>query len=140
MWAPTVRRPPGRGRTKEVTMGSKKDSGFTTEVLREAIEADSGDGLLALYEDDAQIRVIDHADQPSHPKVLRGRGEIEEMLADIYSREMIHRLDQCVIDGDHAAFTESCQYPDGNKVYAESMVTLRDGRISDQILIQAWDE
>ncbi|MYS16271.1 nuclear transport factor 2 family protein, partial [Streptomyces sp. SID4982] len=80
-------------------MGSRQDSAFTTEALREAIEADSGEGLLALYEDDAQIRVIDQSDQPSHPKVLRGRGEIEEMLADIYSREMIHRLDQCVIDG-----------------------------------------
>ncbi|MFD4791641.1 nuclear transport factor 2 family protein [Streptomyces sp. NPDC058459] len=121
-------------------MGSGQDSAFTTGALREAIEAHSGEGMLALYEDDARVRVIDHADQPSHPRVLRGRGEIEEMLADSYGREMIHRLDQCVIDGDHAAFTESCQYPDGNQVYAESMVTLRDGRISEQILIQAWDE
>ncbi|MEW2130867.1 nuclear transport factor 2 family protein [Streptomyces sp. NPDC005435] len=121
-------------------MGSTKNPAFTTDTLRESIESDTGDSLLNLYEDDAEIRVIDRDAQPSHPKVLRGRSEIREMLDDIYSRDMIHRLGQCVIDGDHAAFTESCEYANGDRVYAESMITLRDGRISEQILIQAWDD
>jgi hypothetical protein len=62
------------------------------------------------------------------------------MLSDVYGRDMTHHLDQCVVDGDHVAFTESCEYPDGVKVLSSSMLSLRDGRITEQTLIQAWDE
>jgi hypothetical protein len=53
---------------------------------------------------------------------------------------MTHRLDQCIVQGDRAAYSESCEYADGVRVLAESMVTLRDGKIAEQITIQAWDE
>jgi hypothetical protein len=45
-----------------------------------------------------------------------------------------------VVQGDRAAYSESCQYSDGMRVLSESMVTLRDGKISEQIIIEAWDE
>ncbi len=38
------------------------------------------------------------------------------------------------------AFTEECTYPDGVRVLAESMLSLRDGKIVEQTTIQAWDE
>jgi hypothetical protein len=38
------------------------------------------------------------------------------------------------------AYSESCQYRDGTRVLSESMITLRDGKISEQITIEAWDE
>lgn len=44
-----------------------------------------------------------------------------------------------IAQDDHAAYVESCQYADGGRVLAESMVLLRDGRIAEQILIQSWD-
>ncbi|MET7287939.1 nuclear transport factor 2 family protein [Streptomyces sp. NPDC005573] len=121
-------------------MGTASGSGFDVDTLRRGIEGDTGNILLSLYADDAEIRIIDQNDRPSHPKIIRGRGEIAEMLDEVYSRDMTHHLEQCVIEGTHAAFTESCQYADGTKVIAESMVTLRDGRIGEQIMIQAWDE
>ncbi|MET8586648.1 nuclear transport factor 2 family protein [Streptomyces collinus] len=121
-------------------MGTATGSAFDTETLRRAVEGTTGNSLLALYADDAEIRIIDRNSQPSHPKILHGRGQIAEMLDDIYSRDMTHRLDRCVVQGDHAAFTESCQYGDGTRVLAESMISLRDGKITEQILIQAWDE
>ncbi|QLJ03300.1 nuclear transport factor 2 family protein [Streptomyces sp. NEAU-sy36] len=121
-------------------MGSATGSAFDTETLRRGIEGTTGNTLLALYADDAEVRIVDHNTQPSHPRVLHGRGEIAALLDDIYRRDMTHKLDQCVVQGDHAAFTESCQYGDGTRVLAESMITLRDGKIARQILIQAWDE
>ncbi|MER6329391.1 nuclear transport factor 2 family protein [Streptomyces sp. NPDC014983] len=121
-------------------MGTATGSGFDTETLRRGIEGNTGNTLLALYADDAEIRIVDRNTQPSHPKILHGRGEIAEMLDDVYRRDMIHKLERCVVQGDHAAFTESCQYGDGTRVLAESMITLRDGKIAEQILIQAWDE
>ncbi|MFG2881346.1 nuclear transport factor 2 family protein [Streptomyces sp. NPDC048297] len=121
-------------------MGTATGSTFDTETLRRGIEGNTGNTLLALYADNAEILIIDHDSQPSHPKILQGRGQIAELLDDVYSRDMTHHLDQCVIEGNHAAFTESCEYEDGTRVLAESMITLQDGKISQQILIQAWDE
>jgi hypothetical protein len=121
-------------------MGTATGSTFDTETLRRGIEGNTGNTLLALYADDAEIRIIDRDSQPSHPKVLHGRPAIAELLDDVYSRDMTHKLEQCIIQGDHAAFTESCEYADGVRVLAESMITLREGKIAEQIMIQAWDE
>lgn len=121
-------------------MGTAASSGFTTETLRNSIEGNSAANVLSLYADDAEIRVVDRNSQPSHPTVLHGRDEISAMLDDVYSRDMTHTLEQCVMDGDHVAFSESCRYSDGMRVLSESMLTLRDGKIVEQTMIQAWDE
>ncbi|EGX54967.1 hypothetical protein SZN_35272 [Streptomyces zinciresistens K42] len=121
-------------------MGTATHPSFDTETLRRGIEGHTPQTLLSLYTDDAELSVVNREAQPSHPRVLRGRGEIGEMLTDVYSRDMTHRLEGCVIDGDHAAYRESCEYADGVRVMSESMITLRDGRISRQIMIEAWDE
>ncbi|MBL1104088.1 nuclear transport factor 2 family protein [Streptomyces sp. 5-8] len=121
-------------------MGTATGSAFDTETLRRGIEGNTGNTLLSLYADDAKIRIVDRNNQPSHPTVLQGRGQIAELLDDIYRRDMTHKLEQCVIQGDHAAYSESCEYEDGTRVLAESMITLRNGKIAEQLIIQAWDE
>ncbi|GAA2543365.1 MULTISPECIES: nuclear transport factor 2 family protein [Streptomyces] len=113
---------------------------FDTDALRRGIEADTPANLVSLYADDAELRIVDRNTQPSRPKVLHGRDEIAAMLDDVYSRDMTHKLEQCVVQGDRAAYSESCVYPDGVRVLSESMLSLRDGRITEQTLIQAWDE
>jgi hypothetical protein len=52
---------------------------------------------------------------------------------------MTHKLEECVVEGDRVAYSESCQYPDGARVLAESMLLLQDGKITRQTMIQAWD-
>ncbi|MGX4687910.1 nuclear transport factor 2 family protein [Streptomyces sp. JNUCC 63] len=121
-------------------MATRSSPAFDTDTLRRGIEGDTASTLLSLYADDAEIRIVDRNTQPSHPKVLHGRDEIGSMLNDIYGRDMTHKLEQCVMQGDHAAYIESCEYGDGVRVLAESMVSLRDGKIADQTMIQAWDE
>ncbi|PZT71214.1 nuclear transport factor 2 family protein [Streptomyces sp. SW4] len=121
-------------------MGTTAPSGFDTETFRRALEGGTVADLVSLYADDARVRIVDRNTQPSHPRVLHGRDEIAEMLDDIYSRDMTHKLEGCVVQGDRAAYSESCAYPDGARVLAESMMSLRDGKIVDQTLIQAWDE
>ncbi|MFB6963509.1 nuclear transport factor 2 family protein [Streptomyces sp. NPDC056309] len=121
-------------------MPTSASRAFDTGTLRLGIEGDTPDTLLSLYADDAEIRVVDRDSRPSSPKILHGRDEIGRMLQDVYGRDMTHRLEQCVVQGDRAAYVESCRYADGGRVLAESMVLLRDGRIAEQILIQAWDE
>ncbi|MFJ7334114.1 nuclear transport factor 2 family protein [Streptomyces sp. NPDC101110] len=121
-------------------MGTAADPAFDRETLRQGLEGHTPDILLSLYADDAEMRIVDHTTQPSHPKVLQGRDEIGRMLEDVYSRDMSHKLERCVIQGDEAAYSESCQYADGVRVLSESMLSLRDGKITEQTLVQAWDE
>ncbi|MGW2046388.1 nuclear transport factor 2 family protein [Streptomyces sp. NPDC001858] len=121
-------------------MGTAAGSAFDTETLRRGVEGQTATTLLSLYADDAELRVIDHNTQPSRPRVLHGRDEIAQLLDDVYSRDMTHKLEECIVQGDRAAYSESCQYADGVRVLAESMITLRDGKIVEQTLIQAWDE
>jgi hypothetical protein len=120
-------------------MGTAATPTFDTETLRRGVEG-RPETLLSLYADDAELRIVDRNTQPSHPKVLHGRGEIAELLDDVYTRDMTHKLERCIVQGDQAAYSESCEYPDGVRVLAESMISLRDGKITEQTLIQAWDE
>ncbi|KUN30266.1 MULTISPECIES: nuclear transport factor 2 family protein [Streptomyces] len=114
---------------------------FSTETLRQGIEGDKAANLLSLYADDAELRIVDRNTQPSNPRVLHGRSEIGELLEDVYSRDIkAHKLEKCIMQGDQVAYTESCEYSDGVRVFAESMITLRDGKIAEQIMLQAWDE
>ncbi len=113
---------------------------FGADTLRRGIEADTSAPLVSLYADDAELRIVDRDTQPSHPKVLHGRDEIAAMLDDVFSRDMTHTLEACGVQGDHAADCESCRYPDGVRVLSESMLTLRNGKITGQTMIQAWDE
>ena len=109
-------------------MGTSTTPSFDTDTLRRAVEGNTPDTLLSLYTDDAEIRVVNRNAQPSSPKVLRGRDEIADMLTDVYSRDMTHKLEGCVVQGDNAAYSESCEYADGVHVMSESMITLRDGK------------
>ncbi|MEN3584320.1 MULTISPECIES: nuclear transport factor 2 family protein [unclassified Streptomyces] len=121
-------------------MSTTETTRFDSDTLRQAVENRSAATLVSLYADDAELRIVDRSTQPSNPMVLRGREQIAEMIGEIYERDLTHSLDQCVVEGDRAAFAESCRYPDGVRVLAESMVSLRDGKIVEQTMIQAWDD
>ncbi|MFJ8079137.1 nuclear transport factor 2 family protein [Streptomyces sp. NPDC096205] len=121
-------------------MGTSTSPAFSADTLRRGLEGQSSQDLLELYANDAELRIVDRNTQPSHPKVMHGRSEIGAMLEDVYGRDMTHKLEGCVVQGDRAAYSESCEYADGVRVLSESMITLRDGKIAEQIMIQAWDE
>ncbi|MET9731134.1 nuclear transport factor 2 family protein [Streptomyces sp. NPDC006458] len=121
-------------------MGTSTSPAFNADTLRRGLEGQSADGLMSLYADDAEVRIIDRNTQPSHPMVMNGRDQIQSMLNDVYSRDMTHKMEECIVQGDRAAYSESCLYPDGVRVLSESMIRLRDGKIVEQIMIQAWDE
>lgn len=45
------------------------------------------------------------------------------------------------VDGaDEAAYSESCGYEDEVLVLSESLLSMRDGRIAEQTLMQVWDK
>ncbi|MFV2196624.1 nuclear transport factor 2 family protein [Nocardiopsis sp. LOL_012] len=119
---------------------SARQSFFDADTLKRAVASGDADTLVAQFSDDAEMEMIDQRTPPSAPTVLRGREAIGQTMRELFSRDMTHEVLQCVVQGDHAAYTERCSYPDGNKVMSMTMLDLRDGRIVHQSTVQAWDE
>lgn len=110
------------------------------EALRSAMEESDFDALIELYADDAELRTVNKNTTPSSPLVLRGKEQIAEMLRDVCGRAMTHRIEDEVVGEDRIAFNEACEYPDGLKVLTATTLDLRDGKISRQVNVEAWDE
>lgn len=109
-------------------------------VLKRAIESHDGKMLSSLYSDDAVVTIIDRDNPPSHPREVAGREAIEAFWDDICGRDMTHRVDIGPSENGRFAFTETCAYPDGTKVFCATMTETDHGRIKRQTVVQAWDE
>ena len=93
----------------------------------------------ALYGEDAVVQVIDRDNPPSKPRNLEGRSAISAYFDDVYERDMIYKIESGVAVGKRLAFTQSCAYPDGTRVFCSAMIKLKGGKIARQIVVQAWD-
>jgi len=113
---------------------------FDPQALKRSIEERDASAQVALFADDATVEVVDKANPPSNPLVLRGRDAIREQLEDVMSRDMTHSVSGLVVDGDKASYLIDCTYPDGNKVLCMASAELRDGRIARLRGLQAWDQ
>jgi ketosteroid isomerase-like protein len=118
---------------------STTSNSFDATALRRGIEHRDAAALLPLYAPDATIEITDAAHGPSTPLRLAGREEIAGHLEDVYGRDMEHRVELTVADGDALGYTVRCAYPDGTLVRCASMARLRDGRIVSETIVQAWD-
>jgi ketosteroid isomerase-like protein len=117
-----------------------KANGVTGAAIKRAIEGRDGEMLAGFYADDATLRVIDRNNPPSKPREIRGKAAIADFWDDICSRAMTHQVSFSAAEGDRLAFSQDCAYPDGAKVFCLAMIELRNGRIFNQTVVQAWDE
>ena len=112
---------------------------ITIDGIRKAVETRDAQSLKALYSAQAVMTIIDTDNPPSKPRKIKGAKEIGIFLDDVYSRDMKHTIDFGVVDGNHLAFTEGCQYPDGTHVIASTTAELGPDGIVNQTTVQAWD-
>jgi ketosteroid isomerase-like protein len=112
---------------------------FDLAALSRAIEERDAASQLALYADDAEVRLVDQDNPPSAPRILRGKPAIAAWIQDVSARDMTHRVERTVVQGDRAAFTESCRYPDGTAVLCSAVLDLDQGLIVREVGLQAWD-
>jgi hypothetical protein len=113
---------------------------FDLDAFVRAAEARDASTQLSMYGPEATVTIVDKVSQPGSPRVLRGREEIRAWLEDTYGRDMSHSVKHTVKDDAGAAFTQACRYPDGTNVLCATVITLDDGRIADQTVVQVWDE
>lgn len=113
---------------------------FDLAALTHALEHSDATALLALYEEDAEMEIIDRNRPPSAPLRLVGRPAIEAFWRDVCARDMTHAVGEAISDAHRAAFVERCTYPDGCHVVSAMTLELHDGRIRRHLTVQAWDE
>lgn len=110
------------------------------DELRRAIESRDAAAQLALYADDAELIVVDKDHPPSNPQRVQGIDAIRTVIEDVCARDMTHEVTNAVSDRERAAYTLTCRYPDGSRVFCATLLRLRDGKIVRQEGVQAWDE
>ncbi len=113
---------------------------FDLGTFKQAIEERDASTQLAMYAENAEVTLVDHVAQPSAPRVLHGRGEIQTWIEDVCGRDMTHRVRHTVQDERGVAFIETCRYPDGTGVTCATVLEIDNGLVACQIGVQAWDE
>jgi len=126
-------------KTKPKSKSRPKSKPVTVAGLRRAVEGRKAGALAGLYADDAVIHVIDRDNPPSRPRRLQGKSDISAYFEDVCGRDMTHKVEAGVAVGNRLAFTQSCAYADGTKVFCSAMADLKGGKIVRQMVVQAWD-
>lgn len=119
-------------------MGTTADM-LDLDALRRAIESRDAAAQAEMFADDATVTMIDHDHPPSSPQTIQGRAAIRAMLDDVCSRDMTHRVTHALAGPGGAAYTIECRYADGTRVEVAAMLDVRDGLITHQEGVQAWD-
>lgn len=118
------------------------------EQLRRALAAQDFDALARLYAEDATLEEVSSINPPAHPLVIQGRDAIlshlrEQILRDPISGWRRQIQESAVVEGfeteEGIAFTEERIYAAGDKAIAQHVARKRDGQISHDRLVVAWD-
>jgi hypothetical protein len=128
-----------KAKPKSRTKSKAKSRPVTVAALKRAIEGRKANALAGLYSEDAVVQVIDRDNPPSKPRNLQGKRAISEYFEDVCGRDMTHKVEVGLAVGNRLAFTQSCAYPDGTKVFCSAMIDLKGGKIARQVVVQAWD-
>lgn len=133
----SARQPARKSRSK--VKSEAKPKSVTVAALKRAVEGRDAEALAAMHAADAVMLVIDHDNPPSSPRRLAGKAAISSYFSDVCGRDMARLIENAVATGNRLAFTQSCTYADGTKVFCAAMLDLKGGKIAQHTVIQAWD-
>jgi hypothetical protein len=110
------------------------DRRLDLETLYLGIESRDPDLLLGFYADDARLSIVNTDTPHAPPLELYGKGEIAKHLRATFGQEASHRVERdAAVGEDRVAFREACEYPDGGRVWVETTLELRNGKIVRQV-------
>jgi hypothetical protein len=116
------------------TTQQNPDRRLDLETLYLGIESCDPGLLLGFYTDDARLSIV-HVHTPhASPFELCGKGEIARHLRATFGQEASHRVERDAVVGEgRVTFREACEYSDGGRVWVETTLELRDGKIFRQV-------
>jgi len=112
---------------------------FDPETLKRSYEEWDIETLLALYADDVELIQIDRDNPPSSPRVREGKDVVRGMFEHCSGAGVKATVENAVADGDRAAASITCEFPNGRKVVGNATFELRDGRIVRERNVVAGD-
>ena len=116
------------------------DRRLDLETLYLGIESCDPDLLLGFYADNARLSIVNTDTQHVPPFELHGKGEIAKHLRATFGQEASHRIERNAAFGeDRVTFREACEYSDGGRVWIETTMEVRDGKIFRQVDVVASD-
>jgi hypothetical protein len=121
-------------------MSTTTSASFDLERFARAAEERDASTQLSMYGADATVTITNKKSQPAAPRVLRGRDDIKDWLEDTYGRDMTHKVQHRVKDETGVAYTQACRYSDGTNVLCATVIELDGGLISQQTILEVWDE
>jgi hypothetical protein len=112
----------------------KPDRRLDFEALRHAIERSDPHLMLGFYAEDARLSIVNVHTPDASPFELRGKGEIAKHLRAAFGQEASHRVERdAAVGEDRVTFREACEYSDGDRVWVETTLELRNGKIVRQV-------
>ena len=116
------------------------DSRLDLETLYLGIESCDPDLLLGFYAEDAGLSIVNADTLHTSPFELCGKAEIAKHLRVTFGQEASHRVERdAAVSEDRVTFREVCEYADGGRVWVETTLEVRYGKIIRQVDVVASD-
>jgi ketosteroid isomerase-like protein len=109
------------------------------ETLKRGYEEWDIDALLGLYAEDVELIQIDRDNPPSSPRTRHGKDIFRGMFEHCAGAGVKATVENAVTAEGRAAATITCEFPNGRKVVANSMLELEGGRIVRELDVQSGD-
>ena len=112
---------------------------FDIDAFKRAYEHWDIETLLGLYNDDVEVIQIDRDNPPSSPRRRRGKEIIAGMFEHCAAAGVRASVENGVAGADRAAATVTCEFADGRKVTANSILELEDGLVVRELEVVSGD-
>jgi 16S rRNA C967 or C1407 C5-methylase (RsmB/RsmF family) len=120
-------------------MTAKTTTRFDLDAFKRAFEQWDADAILGLYADEVELVEINSENPPASPRVRRGRETIKGIVEGGAAVGVKAIVENGVADENRAAVAFTCEFPNGRRVVANSILELEDGLIVRQMEVQCGD-
>jgi SnoaL-like protein len=111
---------------------------FLAELTR-AIESQDHDAFAALLAEEVEAISYSVRTPPGAPARVVGRDALLALYREVPA-ELTHTISNGVVGPDRVAYTLTCTYPTGQLVVVNTIADVRDGLVTRQVSVEAWDE
>jgi len=112
---------------------------FDFAAFKDAFERKDVEAWSMFYADDAEWIEYKPSAPPRDPVRMLGKQRSTEFLEAVARSGLELTLADEVLGTERAAFSVSCTFPDGRRVFEHTIVQIVDGKIARQVDVEAWD-
>jgi ketosteroid isomerase-like protein len=118
---------------------SEPKTEFDYAAFKNAFERKDVGAWSEFYADDAEWIKYKPSAPPRDPIRMLGNQRITEFLKAVAQSDIELALADEVLDTGRVAFSVTCTFPEGKRVFEHSIVHTVDGKITRQVDVEAWD-